>query len=156
MLSDAEPAASSVNASVIHEQEDTDMFLGQSSPHEETAVITMMIDDGNDCDVYSYGGDYDVYNQRDSRFIVGEQDAEDDLDDNATDNNYTDRDEDEEGKDDDQDVDPLFAPVMVEEYVDLWDKQPHLCTDEPIQYTEYGCTPLSKEEKKTFELYSWV
>ena len=47
------------------------MFLGQSSAHEETAVITMMIDNGNDCNVYSYGGDYDVYDQRDSRFIVG-------------------------------------------------------------------------------------
>ena len=130
-------------------------MLAQSFTHEETAGMAMMIDDGTDCDVYSYGGDYDMYDQGDSWSIVGEQDTEDDLDDNATDGNYTDRDDDEEGEDDDEEeedndqyVDPLLAPVTVKEYIDLWDKQPDLCTDEPIQYIEYGCTPLSKEEKK--------
>ena len=101
MVSDGEPAASSVNTSVIHKQEDTNI-LAQSFTHEETAGMAIMIDDGADCDVYSYRGDYDVYDQGDSQSIVGEQDVEDDLDNNATDDNYTNRDNDKEGEDDDE------------------------------------------------------
>ncbi|KAG2209614.1 hypothetical protein INT45_013814, partial [Circinella minor] len=42
-------------------------------------------------------------------------------------------------------VEPTIAN---EEYVDAWENEPPLCTNEPIAYTEYAPVPLDNHEKK--------
>ncbi|KAG2211489.1 hypothetical protein INT45_002783 [Circinella minor] len=50
-------------------------------------------------------------------------------------------------------VEPAIAD---EEYVDAWENEPTLCTNEPIMYTEYAPVPLDNHEYKSFQIYCWI
>ena len=149
LLNDALP----VNVPMISEQDEDYMVLDTSPIQEELTGVPPVANYDD--------GDYSDFDYGDMQPVVGEQEVEGDADDDyPTDENYTDagEDEDEAGYDDiglEQSIDHRNTPDVVE-YVDPWDKQPTLQTDQCIEYTEHGTIPLDSHEKKSYELYSWA
>ncbi|KAG2226021.1 hypothetical protein INT45_002487 [Circinella minor] len=147
LLDDALP----IHGPMIPEQDDDDMVLDASPFQEDPTGVPPVINyDDSDYIDFDYG---------DMPPVVGEQEVGENVyDDYPTDDNYTDAGEDEEAYDDiglEQTIDYRNTPDIVE-YVDPWDKQPTLQTDQCIEYTEHGPMPLDSHEKKSYELYSWA
>ena len=142
-----------IDVPMISEQDDDDMIMDGSPIQEDPTGIPPVTNyDDSDYIDFDYG---------DMPPVVGEQEVgEDGNGDYQTDDNYTDadEDEDEEAYYDirlEQNIDHRNTPEVVE-YVDPWDNQPTLQTDQCIEYTEHGPMPLDSHEKKSYELYSWA
>ena len=103
-----------------------------------------MITDWDDYDVDMDGG-MNVYNYED----------DDNNDDQDTDHTHPGTDV--EYFDSEEEYDTTGEPTIADEqYVDAWENEPPLCTNEPITYTEYAPVPLDNHEHKSFQIYCWI
>ncbi|KAG2214170.1 hypothetical protein INT45_008584 [Circinella minor] len=139
------PDTTTVNPFIVSGSEDFSMDYNTEQVHRS---------------IGSFEGDFNDFDFGDSSNGVQEYEQRTDVDednDNMTDDNYMDDDDNEPGPSDLHEVsDGIEDEESMNEYVDLWDKEPPLPTNVPIVENVYPFTDLPKHKQKSYELYSWI
>ncbi|KAG2215024.1 hypothetical protein INT45_000035 [Circinella minor] len=144
---------------ILQQDVDEELLDAHSNNQEDdgpTGSPRYMMTDWDDYNV-DMGGEMDVYDYEDDNSQV-----RDNNDDQNTDYTHAGTDVEDCASEEAYDTtDPYVTntvepTIANEEYVDAWENEPPLCTNEPIAYTEYAPVPLDNHEKKSFQIYCWI